>query len=622
MAVQQVNQLREVARRTVILLCTLLPALDARTQAPLTDPQAPPAPQRPTGTIVPPGFSADLPPGAPATPNLPQMENAASATFDPGTGRVGWPVEYRVTIMADERVLDLQIPRVDGLQIEVASRGMAASRMIGQVTSILRFSAKPLRAGQFRIPSFPVEVSGKRITVPAATLIVADADPREQAYQPVQSVIDLPKREFFVGETIDARVLFFETQDEQPQFIQHVAKSSGPVLFKPSPRTRAENIIWEGKPVRAVSMPVQITPLVAGDAEVNCQVIVHVSRLNQGGRGILTQSTIDVPSAHLRVQPLPQVRPKGFTGAIGQFTLAQPRLSATEVQVGEPLVMTIALTGEGNLDGVPAPELEAGTEWNSYRPTSELQREDENSGSGTKLFTYTLVPKQEGRRGTPAIPFAYFDPVKKAFVDLTIPPQPFVVKPSPTPVASATTATPTSESPASEPPREAPPTMTGLAEKAGAWQSNPGPNLTRFILLQAVPPLILLALWGWRRRVEYLAHNPEILRRRQARSAARRALNHARVAARRGDTGAFFEAGLSALRQAAAPLDTTDAASLTREDVLRQLGSDERASRAARAIFETADAARYARSGSAATTESAKLLPDLEHAVASLSSRR
>ena len=618
---------RPMILRAAAFLCVSLSTMAMQAQAPTSTPAAPAPPQRPTGTIVPPGFSPDLPPRPSGVPNpvmpaLPQMETAVSASFDPDTARVGWPVEYSVTIMGSERVMEIQVPRVDGLLVEVASRGVTSPNLGGQVISKLRYSAKPLRAGEFTIPSFPVEVAGKRVMVPAATLTVTDGDPREMAYQPVRSLIDVPKRDYFVGETIDARVMFFDTRDEQPQFIQHVAKSSGPVLFKPSTRTKTENIIWEGKPVRAVSMPVQITPLTPGEAEVNCQVIVHVSRVNQGGRGILSQSTIDVPSVHFRVLPLPQVRPKGFTGAIGQFTLAQPRLSATEVQVGEPLVMTVALTGEGNLDGVPAPELDAGAEWNAYRPTSELQRDDDSSTGGTKIFTYTLVPKVEGRRGTPAIPFAYFDPVKKTFVDLTIPPQPFEVKPSPAPVAPTSTVSAAADPQPAEPPRDAPPTMTGLAETAGAWHTNPGPNLSLFLWLQAIPPLVLLSLWGWRKRVEYLSHNPEILRRREARSAARRALRSARAAARRGDASAFFEAGLSALRQAAAPLVSTDAVSLTREEVLRQLQSDQRAAQAALAIFETADATRYARSALVAPAESARLLPELEHAVASLSSRR
>jgi hypothetical protein len=140
------------------------------------------------------------------------------------------------------------------------------------------------------------------------------------------------------------------------------------------------------------------------------------------------------------------------------------------------------------------------------------------------------------------------------------------------------------------------------------------------VFVQIIPPVVLLGLWGWRRRTEYLAKNPQIARHRRARAAARKALGAARAAARRGDSTGFLHAGLGALRQAASPHDTADAESLTREEVLRQLRSDDRAARAAETIFERADAARYS-SHPAPASESAKLLPELEHAVARLSSR-
>jgi hypothetical protein len=99
-------------------------------------------------------------------------------------------------------------------------------------------------------------------------------------------------------------------------------------------------------------------------------------------------------------------------------------------------------------------------------------------------------------------------------------------------------------------------------------------------------------------------------------------LGIARAAARRGDSAKFFEASLGALRQAAAPLDSAEAESLTREEVLRQFGTDERGARAAQAIFETADASRYASTRVGKNVDSETLLPELEHAVASLSSRQ
>jgi hypothetical protein len=284
-------------------------------------------------------------------------------------------------------------------------------------------------------------------------------------------------------------------------------------------------------------------------------------------------------------------------------------------------MMSVSISGKGNIDGLPAPELPSGGPWSAYRPTSEVERNDD-AGSGTKTFTYTLIPRREGRHGTPTLPFAYFNPVKRTFVDITVPPVPVTVKPSS--IVSATASTPaevTDSVTPSEPPRETLPALTGLADHSGAWYQSPGPALKSFLWFQVVPPALLLAIWLWRRHTEHLARNPQIARRRQARASARRALASARDAVRRGDHRGFLTAGVGALRHAAAPLDTADAESLTREEVLRQLREDERASSAARTIFETAEAAQYASRESNLQSNHA-LLPELERAVAKLSSRR
>ena len=136
---------------------------------------------------------------------------------------------------------------------------------------------------------------------------------------------------------------------------------------------------------------------------------------------------------------LPRVgRLPGFTGAIGEFTIAQPKLSATEVEAGEPLTLTLVLVGEGNLEGVVAPEIEEGHGWRAYKPTSQFQPDPggDNPARGTKTFIYTLVADRAGTRSTPALPFSYFDPAKRAFVDITVPPLPIVVKPSSNPIAT------------------------------------------------------------------------------------------------------------------------------------------------------------------------------------------
>jgi len=557
-------------------------------------------------------------------------EPAASARFEPEIGRLGRPVVYRLTITASQKPLEPpEPPAVAGLDVVFAGGTVSTAMLNGTLvmTSTFNYSVVSHRTGRFTMPAFEVAVAGKRVRVPPAALTAMAPEAGEAPYQPVRAELDLPKRDFFAGESIGARLLVIETPDETPQFVSFVAKTTGAAVIRPSMRTSREQFAIGGKQFEGLVMPVRITPILEGDLELGCQVIVRVQKLESAGpRGMGgAQSTVDTKPVHIRVLALPRVgRLPGFTGAIGKFTVAQPKLSAIEVDAGEPVTLAITIAGEGNLEGVAAPENESVGNWQIYKPTSEFQPdpEDHNTARGTKTFIYTLIPGRAGLKATPAIPFCYFDPEHRSFVDITIPPLPITVKPSSiastAPVAEQKSEPP----PLEEPPKPVEPVMTGLEEKPGRWVRSLGPPLREWWLpiAELVPPVLLLALWAWRRRRDYLAANPQIIRRRRAHTAALRALARARAAVRKGDCGEFLRASAGALREAASPLDTVRAKSLTSGDVLRLLNNDSDASAIARKVLDSADAADYS-TAEAGTMELRALLPDLERVIHTLARR-
>ena len=557
-----------------------------------------------------------------------EITPGTSAAFEPQTGRVGRPVEYRVTVTGAQTSRTLPTPPVvPGLSLVYSNQTTSVQFLNGPAvqTTTFRYTATATREGELTVPGFEMAVGAQRVSVPSATLNIVAPLPGEAAYQPVRAVIDLPKRDFFLGETILARLLVIDTPDETPQFVANVSKTSGTVVFRTELRTRREQFVWEGKPASGLVMPLQITPIVEGETELNSEVSVHAQKLDPVGRrsGFAGQQLVMTQPATLRVLALPRVgRLPGFNGGIGRFTLGKPVLSATEIEAGEPLTLTLTLRGEGNIEGVPAPEFTETTDWQAYKPTSDFQRgEDPTQPSGTKIFTYTLVARREGKMGTPPLPMSYFDPAKREFVDITVPPVPVVVKAS-TAAPVAVAAQKETPPPAEEAAREREPVMTGLEEKPGRWLTSASPAFWKpwFLALQAAPPVLLLLLWAWRKRQEYVAAHPEFIIRRRARKAARKALAQARAAARRGNAPEFLLAGVGALCEAAAPLDSTRAGSLTRGEVLHALRDDERATLAARAIFDHAEATKYT-AAAAEIPKPATLLPDLEHAVEKLSDK-
>jgi hypothetical protein len=107
---------------------------------------------------------------------------------------------------------------------------------------------------------------------------------------------------------------------------------------------------------------------------------------------------------------LPPNAPPAFDGAVGQFAL-RTRTDADSVAVGEGVTLTVRLRGTGNLSTVSPPAVDAPSDFAVYEPSvrTDLDRSGD-AVRGTKTFTYTLVPRSNGRFTLPPVRFAYFDP--------------------------------------------------------------------------------------------------------------------------------------------------------------------------------------------------------------------
>lgn len=556
---------------------------------------------------------------------------SATASFEPAVLRLMRFGEYVVTFLGGNAGIEVPepLPAPEGLILDLTNKIPGSAVVNGQriATMTFRYSVTAARPGTFLVPSFTATVAGQPVQVPAAQVVVQQPGADDLPYQPVKAVLDLAEGEYFVGQMLPARLLVFDTPDETVQAVANVTKPAGDFLFQSQSGSRRERIKWQGKEASALVTPLRLTPIKPGETDVSLQAIVFVNKLNAIGRssGNTAQAMLDTMPVRVRVRALPtEGRKPGFTGAIGKFTLGQPTLSAAEAIVGDPITLSVTLMGEGNLEAIGAPVLEGGEAWQSFTPTMAVER-DVFTGRGTKTITYTLIPRTTDTRAVPTIPFSYFDPERKEFIDLSIPPQPVAVKPSGTPPAPAAAAATPAPQATPEPtaPKAAEPILTGLAEQPGQWRRSPSPIAWSrwFWVGQTVPAIVLLGMWLWRRRVDFLAAHPEIVRRRAARIAAKRHLQIARSAARRSDEDAFINASIDALRAATAPLDTTEAQAIVMEDVLTKLPRENHADKAVRELFHCGHAKDF--SGHRSALEGVfELLPHVEKTVALIERRQ
>lgn len=217
----------------------------------------------------------------------------------------------------------------------------------------------------------------------------------------------------------------------------------------------------------------------------------------------------------LNVQPLPEGAPPGFSGAVGQFNM-QATLDRQTAAQGEPIRLRLTVSGTGNIEQLPAPELPLPDAWGVYpNPITYRNRVENGVLVGEKTFEWLISPAHPGTQTLPQITLHYFDPdpsvmayrsVSTSAVTLDILPGTTTAA-QPTEAAVRNRADPASLLPPK-------PIPASLNTSTAEW----GPF---FWLLWLIPPAAALGAWA-RIRQQQIALRTQA--QRQASSALQKAL--------------------------------------------------------------------------------------------------
>ena len=112
----------------------------------------------------------------------------------------------------------------------------------------------------------------------------------------------------------------------------------------------------------------------------------------------------------LVVRPLPTAdRPADFSGAVGEISV-RATLDAPSARVGEPVLLTVRVSGRGNVKLWPRPSLQA--DGATLVESSERVRVDSTGQfiRGQKEFDWLVTPSREGQLVLPGVRYVYFDP--------------------------------------------------------------------------------------------------------------------------------------------------------------------------------------------------------------------
>ena len=486
----------------------------------------------------------------------------AKAEFNPPFATVGQKVVYRVTLNALEAAVRWpeRLPLPGGLQMKLSARGQimpVAEGMLRPQTA-LNFRVVAERPGFYTVPAFTIEVYGKPVQVPEATLEVGlQADAESEFARDL--VLQPSRTNLYVGESLRLRVVL-------PGPVSNVVESLTQLQFNGEGFAETKQIFnqhvepWtqHGRAVQAWVMESSVTPLAAGPQKLSAQgftagmqflgpIVLRGQTTFLGGqpRHVL----LDSDPVTINVQPLPALgNVKGFTGFIGKLSVEPPQISTNALQVGEVATLRVTFRSDDSLGRLvpPPPPRVAG--WQVFPATPA---EVATPGTNHALaFAYAMIPNSEELRQTPALPFSYFDPARGAYIEATIPPVAVGVAAGNLPTdwkpvdLSAGAATRDPELKLSE---------LAVVPGKSAGTLVPVQLQSWFAWVQIAPALVFGALWYWDRRRRFLEAHPEVVRCRRARRALRRERRALRQAATNGDAAGFVRRAVAALQIAAAP---------------------------------------------------------------------
>ncbi|WPJ97483.1 BatD family protein [Coraliomargarita algicola] len=387
-----------------------------------------------------------------------------TAIFNPPRIAMGDKSQYIVEIKETdtsklpdpERVTSLPIPQSGGLELTNGrtSTSQQTSIINGaaeySITQQLIIDAKPPRVGKFTIPSYVFQYKGETYRVPAATLETVErpADAGPTTDELIFLKTDTPEQ-LYVGQTTPIQLKLYISENIRLSSLNSFDRSADGFTISELPDSQESTEIVKGRRYRVLTWPLTITPIQTGEQDLSFQFTVSANVPGQNNRrdpfgrrglggslfddlfGQTERFTVYTEPTKVDVLSLPNDgKPDSFTGAIGDFSM-KVYTDRDETQTGEPIMLSVEITGNGNFDRINGPIIPQIDEWRTYAPESQFQPHSaESTLRGTKRFDYVMIPNHDGNIQIPSIAFAYFDAKNKRYTELSSPAIPIKVTPS------------------------------------------------------------------------------------------------------------------------------------------------------------------------------------------------
>ncbi|WEK20669.1 MAG: BatD family protein [Candidatus Pedobacter colombiensis] len=295
----------------------------------------------------------------------------------------------------------------------------------------------------------------------------------------------------------------------------------------------------------------------------------------------------------INVKALPDAgKPEGFEGAVGTFAIGAA-VDKSSLKANEAVNYTLKITGSGNLKLLKAPTVNFPADLEKYDPKITDQLTESMSGvSGSREFSYLLIPRHEGNYTIEPLKFSYFNPATQKYVTLTA--GPFNLKVAKgAPGSNVTAYASGNQQDIKMLAKDIAYIKTGTSGLHKKGSSFYGSAV--YYALLCLGPLLFIAAFVYRKEYRELNRDQVKVKGRNANKVAAKHLSNAKKQLLAGDKKLFYQDVYKGLYQYLSDKFNIPAAELNKENISEQLTAAGIASPLINQLTETLDLCEMAR---------------------------
>lgn len=377
---------------------------------------------------------------------------------------VGESFQFQIQIDGTDEVPEPELPDIEGFQIKFLGGRSNSSTSIsiinGKMTQtiikayILPYQFIPQRPGVLSIPAVTVTAAGTKFTT--EPVIIRAKEPQET--EEFKLRLSLSSETCYTGEPVTLTVTWYLGLNVSSyQFTFPLMKGEKFDLFDPeivqNPSLEyirllvdSEELVaekgsgtLEGRRYTTITFRKILVPGDAGSYTIPKAVISletpqssgnsFGSLFNFGRNTRYLKFVVPSNSPTLTVLRLPAAgKPAGFNGPVGEYRI-ETGVSADSANVGDPITLTITLSGSPFMKNVTLPPLQEQQHLaENFKIPSEMS--PGKVEGKRKVFVQTIRPMHEDIEEIPPIEFSYFNPETETYEVARSNPLPLTIHPT------------------------------------------------------------------------------------------------------------------------------------------------------------------------------------------------